>query len=52
MLFLKLVFAVLKFNPFNYGGFITVFAISVVVLAISFFAVWILRKIPAVRKVL
>ena len=52
MLFLKLVFAVLKFNPYNYGGFITVFATSVAVLAISFFTVWILRKIPAVRKVL
>lgn len=51
MAVLKLILVGFKFNPYENGGIITIFAISVVVFIITYIVVWILRKIPFVKKI-
>ena len=52
MVFLKLVTFVWKWNPYAHGGLLMVLGLSLAVFAVSWAAVWLLRKIPGVKKVL
>ena len=52
MVFLKLVFAVWGFDPFDHGGLIMVFLISFAVFLVTFIVVRLLRFIPFVNKVI
>ncbi len=55
MIFLKLVFVWIGFDPYQYGGLCgtgIVAGITVVVFAVTFLCVWLLKKIPGVRWLL
>ena len=52
MVLLKLVFAVWGFDPFDHGGLIMVFLISLAVFLVTFIVVRLLRFIPLVNKVI
>lgn len=52
MLFLKLVLVVWKWNPYTYGGFFAVFALSVIIFLCSFLVIRLLKCIPVLKKIL
>lgn len=52
MVFLKLVTFVWRWNPYTHGGLLMVLGLSLCVFAVSWAAVWLLRMIPGVKKVL
>ena len=52
MVFVRLLFKYWMVNPYEYGGGALLIAIVPGIFILSFMITWVLRKIPAVRKVL
>ncbi len=52
MAVLKFIFAVLKFNPFEHGGTITIIGICIITLVISYALTRLLRLVPCIKKII
>lgn len=52
MLFLKLVLVVWKWNPYSHGGFLVILALAIAVFLCSFGCIWLLKRIPGLKKIL
>lgn len=51
MIFLKVLFSSLDINPFEHGGMILLAAAAAAVFILSFGVVWLLKKIPLLKKI-
>ena len=47
---IKIIMAKLRFNPYEYGGVFGVLWFSIAVLIISFAVIWIIKRIPVLKK--
>lgn len=52
MAFLKAILVYWKWNPYAHGGTITVFLLAIAVTIFSFGCIWVLKRIPGLKKLL
>lgn len=52
MVFIRLIYKHLQFDPFSHGGFVAITGMALVCLALSYVLDWLLKKVPLFRQVL